>query len=55
MDNGESVPLNLREVMAFGGKGETPSSELHCCQGFVENEKKLLYLFGAGVNINVEK
>ena len=52
MDNGEDVPLNLREVMAFGEKGETPRSELH---RFVKNEKNLLYVCGAGVNINVER
>ena len=55
IDNGEGVPLNLREVMAFGKKGETSRSELYCCQGFVKNEKKLLYVCGAGVNINVER
>ena len=55
MDNGEGVPLNLREVMAFGEKGETPRSELHYCQGFIKNEKKLPYVCGAGVNINVER
>ena len=55
MDNGEGASLNLREVMAFGEKGEAPRSELHCCQGFVKNEKKLLYVCGAGVNINVER
>ena len=55
MDNGEDVPLNLREVMAFGEKGETPRSELHYCQGFIKNEKKLPYVCGASVIINVEK
>ena len=54
MDNGD-WSLNLREVMAFGEKGEAPRSELHCCQGFVKNEKKLLYVCGAGLNINVER
>ena len=45
MDNGEDVPLNLREVMAFGGKGETPSSELHCCFRFHHiYEKKLQHV-----------
>ena len=52
MDNGLlNGLLNLREVRAFGEKGEAPRSELHCCQGFVKNEKKLLYVCGAGVNI----
>ena len=56
MDNGEGASLiNLREVMAFGEKGEAPRSELNCCQGFVKNEKKLLYVCGAGFNINVER
>ena len=54
IDNGEGVPLNLREVIAFGKKGKTSRSELYCCQGFVKNEKKLLYVCGAGVNINVK-
>ena len=55
MDNGLlNGLLNLREVMAFGEKGEAPRSELHCCQGFVKNEKKLLYVCGAGANINVK-
>ena len=27
MDNGEDLPLNLIEVMAFGPKGETPRAE----------------------------
>ena len=27
MDNGEGVPLSLKEVKAFGVKGETPGSE----------------------------
>ena len=55
MDNGLlNGLLNLREVMAFGEKGEAPRSELHCCQGFVKNEKKLLYVCGAGVNTNVK-
>ena len=30
MDNGEGVPLNLREVTAFGDKGETSRAEI-CC------------------------
>ena len=30
MDNGEGVPLNLREVMAFGGKGETQKGKVIC-------------------------
>ena len=30
MDNGEGVPLNLREVMAFGEKGETLTGEVLC-------------------------
>ena len=55
MDNGLLNGLiNLREVMAFGEKGEAPRSELNCCQGFVKNEKKLLFVCGAGVNINVK-
>ena len=54
MDNGD-WSLNLREVMAFGEKGEAPRSELNCCQGFVKNEKNLLYVCGAGGNINVER
>ena len=30
MDNDEGVPLNLREVMAFGEKGETLTGEVLC-------------------------
>ena len=50
MDNGDGVSLNLNEVMAFGEKGETPSSELHCCLGFIIYEKKC-NVYGAGVNV----
>ena len=30
MDNGEGVPLNLREVMAFEMKGGTPKGQVIC-------------------------
>ena len=30
MDNGEGVPLNLREVMAFEKKGGTPKGQVIC-------------------------
>ena len=30
MDNGEGVPLNLKEVVAFGETGETPGAEMYC-------------------------
>ena len=50
MDNGDGVSLNLNEVIAFGEKGETPSSELHCCLGFIIYEKKC-NVYGAGVNV----
>ena len=36
MDNGEGVHLNLREVMAFGPKGDTQKRTEHYCRSLIK-------------------
>ena len=52
MDNGEGVPLNLREVTAFGDKGETSRAEI-CCLDLIIGKVSTKKTFEIGVSMTV--
>ena len=53
MDNGEGVPLNLREVTAFGDKGETSRAEI-CCLDLIIGKVSTKKTFEVGESLKNE-